>query len=176
MNFKPDHLWATKVVHTMLRIRLTEQEIASRYNENKMRCPTHLSIGQEAVPSVLSKMLSTEDLVVSTHRGHAHYLAKNGDLNKLIAELYGKLTGCSSGRGGSMHLIDLSVGFMGTSAIVGNSIPLGVGLALQQRLLRSNNITTVYLADTKNIVTHVPKLNAIPFLFVFKQFTNRRCN
>jgi TPP-dependent pyruvate/acetoin dehydrogenase alpha subunit len=131
----------------MLKIRLTEEEIARRYGEQKMRCPTHLSIGQEAVPAVLSQFLSNEDLVVSTHRGHAHYLAKNGDLKKMIAELYGKKSGCSAGKGGSMHLIDLGVGFMGTSAIVGNSIPIGVGLALQQSMAKSDYISVVYLGD-----------------------------
>ena len=83
-----------------------------------MRCPTHLSIGQESVPVALSCVLNKKDFAVSTHRGHAHYLAKGGSLKKMIDEIYGKESGCSKGKGGSMHLIDKNVFFMGTSAIV----------------------------------------------------------
>jgi len=87
------------------------------------------------------------DFAVSTHRGHAHYLAKGGDLEAMIAEIYGKATGCAKGKGGSMHLIDLSVNFMGTSAIVGNSIPIGVGLALSAQLKGTDQISCVFLGD-----------------------------
>jgi len=131
----------------MYLIRVTEEMIASRYSEGQMRCPTHLSIGQEAVPAVLSQFITTNDYAVSTHRGHAHYLAKGGNLPAMIAEIYGKETGCSKGKGGSMHLIDLSVNFMGTSAIVGNSIPIGVGLGLRAQLAKSDQITVIYLGD-----------------------------
>ena len=85
-----------------------------------MRCPVHLSIGQEIAPSILSTFLDKKDKCISTHRCHAHYLSKGGDLKAMIAELYGKKTGCSKGYGGSMHLIDLKNGFMGASAIVGS--------------------------------------------------------
>lgn len=131
----------------MYRIRAVEEKIAAKYPEGKMRCPTHLSIGQEAVPSAVSENLKADDFAVSTHRGHAHYLAKGGCLNSMISELYGKATGCCGGRGGSMHLADTSVGFMGTTAIVGNSIPLGVGLALSAQLRGSGQISCVYLGD-----------------------------
>lgn len=132
---------------SMIRIRMVEEEIALRYPEGKMRCPTHLSIGQEAVPAAVSLSVSPKDFAVSTHRGHAHYLGKGGDLKAMIAEIYGKVTGCARGRGGSMHLIDRSVGFMGTSAIVGNSIPLGVGLALSAQLKKTNQLSCVFLGD-----------------------------
>ena len=98
-----------KVLEMMLKIRMVEEEIASRYREQKMRCPTHLSVGQEAVPAVLSQILNKDDFAVSTHRSHAHYIAKGGDLPRMIAEIYGKKTGCSRGKGGSMHLLDESV-------------------------------------------------------------------
>ena len=90
----------------MYRIRSVEEEIAKRYNEGKMRCPTNLSIGQEAVPAAFSQLASQKDFAVSSHRGHAHYLSKGGNLKSMIAEIYGKETGCSKGKGGSMHLID----------------------------------------------------------------------
>ena len=136
-----------KVYYVMKKIRLVEERIAFEYPKNEIRCPTHLSIGQEGVPSALSLLLKEKDLVVSTHRGHAHYLAKGGSLKKMIAELYGKSTGCSGGKGGSMHLIDTKVGFMGTSAIVGNSIPIGVGLGLSIKLNKEPNLCCIYLGD-----------------------------
>ena len=131
----------------MLRIRLVEEEIALRYKQEKMRCPVHLSIGQEEIPAVISQSLDKNDYMVSTHRGHAHYLSKGGDLKKMIAELYGKESGCSKGKGGSMHLIDLNVNFMGTSAIVGNSIPVGVGLGLSLKIQNKKNISVIFMGD-----------------------------
>tara|TARA_B100000780_G_C21053267_1_gene423045 strand:+ start:200 stop:1168 length:969 start_codon:yes stop_codon:yes gene_type:complete len=136
-----------KLYESMFRIRMVEEEIVNRYHEQKMRCPTHLSIGQEAVPAALGLSLDKTDLAVSTHRGHAHYIGKGGNLKSMIAEIYGKATGCSKGKGGSMHLIDTSVGFMGTSAIVGNSIPVGVGMALSSKINNSSQITCVFLGD-----------------------------
>ena len=135
-------------IHLMMKkIRMVEERIAEEYPLNEIRCPTHLSIGQEAVPSALSVCLNHQDYAVSTHRGHAHYLAKKGNLNKMIAEIYGKKSGCSGGKGGSMHLIDKEVGFMGTSAIVGNSIPVGVGLGLALKLNKNQNISCIFLGD-----------------------------
>ena len=81
-----------------------EERIAKEYPKSEIRCPTHLSIGQEAVPAALSTLINNNDYSVSTHRGHAHYLSKGGNLEKMIAEIYGKRTGCSGGKGGSMHL------------------------------------------------------------------------
>ncbi len=131
----------------MYRIRAVEEEIAHRYPQGKMRCPVHLSIGQESIPAVFAETISKRDFAVSTHRGHAHYLAKGGNLNAMIAEIYGKATGCAKGKGGSMHLIDLNVNFMGTSAIVGNSIPVGVGLALSAQLKGTDQISCIFLGD-----------------------------
>jgi pyruvate dehydrogenase E1 component alpha subunit len=130
-----------------LRIRKIEEMIALRYPEQEMRCPTHLSIGQELVPVVVSNFLSKDDKAFSSHRAHAHYLAKGGSLKKMIAELYGKATGCTGGRGGSMHLTDLDCGFIASTAIVGNSIPLAVGSALSQKLQNSNFLTVSYFGD-----------------------------
>ncbi len=136
-----------KLFAQMHRIRTVEEEIANRYPQGLMRCPVHLSIGQEAIPAAFAQTVRTTDFAVSTHRGHAHYLAKGGNLNAMIAEIYGKATGCAKGKGGSMHLIDLAVNFMGTSAIVGNSIPVGVGLALSAQLKKTDQISCVFLGD-----------------------------
>jgi len=139
---------SAKRIYTMMKlIRMSEEAIAENYASGQMRCPTHLSIGQECVPSVLSEILLPNDLAVSTHRAHAHYLAKGGSLDAMVAEIYGKETGCSGGRGGSMHLIDESVGFMGSTAIVGNTIPIGVGLGLAKKVKSESGISVVFLGD-----------------------------
>ena len=136
-----------KLYESMLKIRMVEEEIAREYPKGEMRCPTHLSIGQEAVPAALGLCVSIKDMAMSTHRGHAHYIGKGGNLKSMIAEIYGKSTGCSKGKGGSMHLIDNSVGFMGTSAIVGNSIPVGVGLALASKIRKTEQISCIFFGD-----------------------------
>ena len=136
-----------KLFESMLRIRLVEESIANKYSEQKMRCPTHLSIGQEAIAVGACANLTSQDQVLSTHRAHAHYLAKGGCLNSMMAEIYGKASGCSKGMGGSMHLIDTSVGFMGSTAIVGNTIPVAVGLALEKKLTRKKSIACVFFGD-----------------------------
>ena len=97
-NKMPDN-FKKKLYSEMLRIRCVEEKIAERYPEGKMRCPTHLSIGQEAVPVAVSCVLNKKDFAVSTHRGHAHYLAKGGSLKKMIDEIHGKESGCSKGKG-----------------------------------------------------------------------------
>ena len=136
-----------KLYQSMRRIRLVEEMIAERYSDQKMHCPTHLSIGQEAVASGVGLALKRSDLAVSGHRAHAHYLGKGGDLNQMIAEIHGKSTGCSGGLGGSMHLIDRSVGFAGSTAIVGGTIPLAVGLALSIQLRKGEDIACAFLGD-----------------------------
>jgi pyruvate dehydrogenase E1 component alpha subunit len=132
---------------TMLRIRMIESAIADKYSEQEMRCPVHLSIGQEAPAAAFAHAVEKKDFAVSTHRGHAHFLAKGGSLDSMIAEIYGKSTGCSQGRGGSMHLADKSIGFMGTSAIVGNSIPIGVGLGLYLQIQKIKQASCIFLGD-----------------------------
>ena len=131
----------------IFRIRYVEEKIAKEYYKGEMRCPTHLSIGQEAVPSVLDEFLKKTDLAVSGHRAHAHYLAKGGDLKKMLCEIFGKENGCAKGRGGSMHLIDRSAGFAGSTAIVANSIPVGVGIALAKKLKKQKDIVIIYFGD-----------------------------
>jgi pyruvate dehydrogenase E1 component alpha subunit len=132
---------------TMLRIRMIESAIADKYSQQEMRCPVHLSIGQEAPAAAFAQAVEKKDFAVSTHRGHAHFLAKGGSLDSMIAEIYGKSTGCSQGRGGSMHLADKSIGFMGTSAIVGNSIPIGVGLGLYLQIQKIKQASCIFLGD-----------------------------
>ena len=131
----------------LLKIRLIEEEISYRYSEEKMRCPTHIAIGQEAAAVGVCASLNKNDYAVSGHRAHHHYIAKGGNIKKLVAEIYGKETGCSGGKGGSMHLIDTNVGFMGSTAIVAGTIPVGVGLSFSQKLKHSENITCIFFGD-----------------------------
>ncbi len=135
------------ILKRMLLIRQVELSIAEKYAAGEMRCPTHLSVGQECTPGVLSVLLNNDDLAVSTHRAHAHYMGKGGDVVKMLSEIYGKESGCAGGRGGSMHLIDKSVGFMGSTAIVGNTIPIGVGLGLSKQIKNESGIAVVFLGD-----------------------------
>lgn len=132
---------------TALRIRLVESKIAATYSEGKMRCPVHLSIGQEIPSAVFHQVTRSGDTAISTHRAHAHYLAMGGSLPRMIAEIFGKVTGCSKGRGGSMHLIDLEKGFLGSSAIVGNSIPIGVGVGYGKQINKDRGVSFIFLGD-----------------------------
>ncbi len=136
-----------ELLKNLKRIRMIEEAIANRYSDQKMRCPTHLSIGQEAVAVGACMALDKNDLALSGHRAHAHYLAKGGNLNKLIAELYGKETGCCGGFGGSMHLLDESVGFMGSTAIVAGTVPIALGLAYANKLAKSNNVACAFIGE-----------------------------
>ncbi len=136
-----------KLHFEMLRIRNVQLKIESLYHLDEMKTPIHLCIGQEAIPVGISAHLGKDDSVSSNHRSHGHYLAKGGSLKALIAELYCRETGCSKGRGGSMHLVDTSVGHFGSSSIVGGGIPIGTGLALAFKMKKLPRVSVVYLSD-----------------------------
>ncbi len=131
----------------MLEIRRVEQKIAEHYPEDEMRTPVHLCIGQEAVAAGVCANLNTDDYVFSNHRGHGHYLAKKGDLQAMIAELYNKETGCARGRGGSMHLVDPAVGLLGSSSIVAGGIPLATGAALASLYRNDGRVAVAFFGD-----------------------------
>lgn len=161
-----------QLFYEMLRIRRVEEHIADQYSKQEMRCPTHLSIGQEAIAVGVCKAALRSDYLVSNHRAHAHYLAKGGSLQKMIAEIYGKETGCSNGYGGSMHLIDLDQGILGTTPIVGGTIPIGVGAAFHCFLNQENPITIIFFGEgaTEEGVwmecLNFASLKSLPVLFV----------
>ena len=131
----------------MLRNRRIEEEIARRYADQQMRCPVHLSIGQEAIATGVCLPLGPHDQIVSTHRAHAHYLSKGGDLTRMIAELHGRETGCCGGRGGSMHLFDPEAGVLLSSPIVASGIPVATGAALAMQMEGSASIAVSFLGD-----------------------------
>jgi pyruvate dehydrogenase E1 component alpha subunit len=131
----------------MLKIRLVEEKVADLVAEKEIICPCHLSIGQEAVAAGVCAALTQDDFVYSTHRNHAHYLAKGGSIKLMMAELYGRDTGCSRGRGGSMHLAATDLGFPGASAIVAGTIPQAVGSALAFSLKGSAQVAVAFFGD-----------------------------
>ncbi len=148
MTFSADKsILYKKFYREIYRIRRVEEEIARIYPTDKIKSPVHLSIGQEAVSVGVCQALRPDDIVFGTYRGHAMYLAKGGDLRGMIAELYGKSTGCAKGIGGSMHLIDTNHGIMGTSAIVGTTIPLAVGYAYGLKLNQKDSIAVSFFGD-----------------------------
>ncbi len=156
----------------MLRIRMIEEELVRRYSEQEMRCPVHFSIGQEAIAVGVCQTLRQEDSVLSGHRSHAHYLARGGDLKRMICELYGKAAGCSSGKGGSMHLIDRSVNFLGSTSIVAGTIPVAVGVAFANKLKKSSGTVVMFFGDAATEEglfyesANFASLHKLPILFV----------
>jgi TPP-dependent pyruvate/acetoin dehydrogenase alpha subunit len=128
-------------------IRNVEVRVADIYHTDKIKSPIHLSIGMEPPSVGVCQALRADDVVFGTYRGHALYLAKGGDLNRMVAELYGKNTGCGKGKAGSMHLGDKSVGMMGTSAIVATTIPQAVGYALAERMRGRDTVVPVFFGD-----------------------------
>src|SRR5580700_2197185 len=115
---------------TMFLIRAAEEAIATLVSSGEARCPCHLYIGQEAIAEGVCAALGQDDSVWGGHRSHGHYLAKGGSLEALFAEVLGRSTGCSGGRGGSMHLIDLERGVLGAVPVVAATVPLAAGAAL----------------------------------------------
>jgi len=139
---------ARRMLDGILRVRLIEERLAEVYpKEQLMRCPTHFSIGQEAVAVGVCEQMAPDEKITSAHRSHAHYLAKGGDLKAMIAELYGKATGCAAGKGGSMHLIDNAAGFIGAVPIVGGTIPIGVGCAYASVLKKDPKLVVIFFGD-----------------------------
>ncbi len=138
---------ALQLFQTMLFIRLFEEKIISYYPEQEMKTPVHLCIGQEAIPAGVCAHLQAPDTIFSTHRNHGHCLAKGMDVKKLLAEFYGKQTGCCGGRGGSMHPADPTCGILGTSAIVGGSIPLAVGAAWASSMQGTTDVSVAFFGD-----------------------------
>lgn len=136
-----------RLFRALYRIRRVEEEVARVYATDKIKSPVHLSIGQEAVSVGVCDALRPADIVFGTYRGHALYLAKGGDLNAMVAELYGKATGCTKGKGGSMHLIDPEAGVMGTSAVVGTTIANAAGYAYAMKTRRSDAVVVSFFGD-----------------------------
>jgi acetoin:2,6-dichlorophenolindophenol oxidoreductase subunit alpha len=157
---------------TMLRIRITEESVAELLERNEIRCPTHLYTGQEAIAAGVCAALTKEDYIFGGHRSHGHYLAKGGDLRALMAELYGKATGCARGRGGSMHLVAPEVGLLGTVPLVAATIPIAVGAALAAKLRGDKRVSVSFFGDGATEEGHfheslnLAAVHKLPVIFV----------
>jgi TPP-dependent pyruvate/acetoin dehydrogenase alpha subunit len=136
-----------RLYRALYRIRRLEEEIARVYPSDKIKSPVHLSIGQEAVSVGVCEALEPQDIVFGTYRGHALYLAKGGDMRAMVAEFFGKTTGCTRGKGGSMHLIAPECGMMGASAVVGTTIANAAGYAYALRYRKQNAIVASFFGD-----------------------------
>ena len=130
-----------QLLRRMLRIRRFEEKSAELYSAMKIRGFLHLYIGEEAVAVGVAEALTADDAVVATYREHGHALVRGMSMAKIMAEMYGKVSGCCRGRGGSMHLFDAERRFYGGNAIVGGCLPVAVGLALADRLQKKNRVT-----------------------------------
>lgn len=137
----------TNLYRGMLRIRLVEESLVEPILKGAIKCPVHLYSGEEAVAVGICANLKNADYIFGNHRSHGHYLAKGGDLGKMIAEIYGKETGCSRGRGGSMHLIDPENGVLGIVPIVAGTISLALGAALASKIRKDSRVTVSFFGD-----------------------------
>jgi len=131
----------------MYTIRIFEEKVVQLVNQSIILGPTHVYIGQEAIAAGICENLSVSDYIVSHHRGHGHCIAKGANLNKMMAELWGKATGYSKGKGGSMHIADFSVGMLGANGIVGGGMPIATGAALASKLRRDNKVVVCFFGD-----------------------------
>ncbi len=129
------------------RVRLVEEEVARIYPSDKIKSPVHLSIGQEAITVAVCDALKPDDAVTCTYRGHAVYITRGGSLKGMLAEMFGKRTGCAGGKGGSMHLVDPEHNVLGASAVVGTTVPLSAGFALAQKKTGKKNVVVAFFGD-----------------------------
>ena len=160
------------LLRMMLLIRAVEERIGELVSAGEIKTPCHLSIGQEAIAAGVCAALGRQDTVWGGHRSHGHYLAKGGDLHAMMAEIFGKATGCSRGRGGSMHLIAPAQGLYGTVPLVGATIPLAVGAGLASKLRHEPHVAVAFFGDGATEEGHfheslnLAALYRLPVLFV----------
>lgn len=136
-----------RIYRGLRNIRRVEEEVARIYPTDKIKSPVHLSIGQEAAAVGVCDVLNPDDVVSGTYRGHAVYLAKGGSLSAMMAELFGKASGCAAGRGGSMHLVDMANFILGTSAVVGTTVPIAAGYAMALKREAKGRVVAAFFGD-----------------------------
>ena len=132
---------------TMVRIRQFEERVSREFADGNIPGSVHLYIGEEAVATGAIAHLKKEDYIMSTHRGHGHLIAKGGEPNKMMAELFAKKTGYCLGKGGSMHIADLNIGMLGAAGIVGSGIPIATGAALSAQMRGTDQVTICFFGD-----------------------------
>jgi pyruvate dehydrogenase E1 component subunit alpha len=146
-RFARDALALREMLREMLRIRRFEEKCAELYSLGKIRGFLHLYIGEEAIAAGAMRALKPEDAIVATYREHGHALARDIPMGAVMAEMFGKANGCSRGRGGSMHLFDVSRRFYGGYAIVSGGLPIAVGMALADRMQNRKRVTACFFGD-----------------------------
>jgi pyruvate dehydrogenase E1 component alpha subunit len=139
--------YGLKLLYQMLLIRRFEEKSAELYTKEKIRGFLHLYVGEEAVAVGVMQALTADDNILSTYREHGHALARGIDAGSIMAEMYGKMQGCSRGRGGSMHLFDAKTKFYGGNAIVAGHLAMSVGMALASKKQKKNNITCCFFGE-----------------------------
>lgn len=132
---------------TMVRIRRFEERIAREFADGNIPGSVHLYIGEEAVATGAIAHLKKEDYIMSTHRGHGHLIAKGGESNKMMAEMFAKKTGYCLGKGGSMHIASLDIGILGAAGIVGSGIPIATGAALSAQMRGTDQVAICFFGD-----------------------------
>lgn len=142
-----DHVLCKEVYRKMRLIRRFEERVVELVNRNEIAGTTHEYVGQEAVAVGVCSMLEPEDVITSTHRGHGHLIAKGGDVGRMMAELLGRSTGYNSGKGGSMHIADLSLGIFGANGIVGAGVPIAAGAAWASKIKGSRRMAVAFFGD-----------------------------
>ena len=158
----------------MKKIRVFEETMRDEFSIGTVPAFIHLYIGQEAIASGICIELSDDDTIASTHRGHGHCLAKNSNLERMTMEIFCRADGLCEGKGGSMHIADLSVGMLGANAIVGANAPIAVGAALRQRVMGENLVSAAFIGDgasNQGAVFEAMNLASVlklPVLFVFE--------
>ena len=136
-----------KALEDMIKIRIIEENIAKEFKKNKVLSFLHLSIGQEACATGVAFGTKVQDNFFGNHRSHGHYLAKGGNISRMIYEVFGDNRGCCSGHGGSMHMLDKNVNFLGSVPILGSSLPIASGIAMSEKLKKKDNLTVVFIGD-----------------------------
>ena len=136
-----------KLYHDMVLIRTFEERVAGLRQSGVLQGSLHLYAGEEAVATGVCAHLTKDDYVASTHRGHGHCLAKGVDVKKMMAELYGRVTGTNRGKGGSMHIADTSVGMLGATGVVGAGTPIALGAALSAKIRQSQQVSVAFFGD-----------------------------
>jgi len=131
----------------MVRIRRFEEKLAALFKRGRLPGFVHLYIGEEAVAVGLCSALRSDDRITSTHRGHGHLIAKGAEIDRMMAELFGRVSGYCRGKGGSMHIVDFGLGIIGTNGIVGGGIPIGTGAAFGDKQLGRDNVTVTFFGD-----------------------------
>lgn len=135
------------LLHRMLLIRQFEERVDALFAAGELKGTSHLAVGQEATAVGAIAALAPDDYVTSTHRGHGHFLAKGGDPRRIMAELFGKASGYSHGRGGTQHMADFSLGFLGMNGITGGMLAIATGAAFSARYRRSEQIALAFFGD-----------------------------